>query len=316
VWALVQLHPPKPPPRPAIGSHRLPNTLGQVGEQYGPLIAPFARARCPFSPLLRPYSPGGAARGSHTGQFSCFGPRTCFIAFVLDIPNGVSPLNRAVGRAYIRETVPSVAWPGAIARARARGPLGPRPFIFYPGAAPPPAMRPMPHAMPMRPHAARGGPVRPSRPGSHRWGCRYCTTILRAAPGPGAWRPAAGRRASARKKYRGHDERHLSQPSRALKRPSSLVECARLAPAQVLVMPVQVQAAVSSGGALQLEEPGTALTSFTKCVHGTGRSNFPRQVPHLICPKFYAFTCYGWMPHNAGFGFLDLTPSILLLRQF
>ena len=25
---------------------------------------------------------------------------------------------------------------------------------------------------------------------------------------------------------------------------------------------------------------------------------------------------YGWMPHNAGFGFLDLTPSILLLRQF
>jgi hypothetical protein len=32
-------------------------------------------ARCPFSSLLRPYSPGGAARGSHTGQFSCFGPR-------------------------------------------------------------------------------------------------------------------------------------------------------------------------------------------------------------------------------------------------
>jgi hypothetical protein len=25
---------------------------------------------------------------------------------------------------------------------------------------------------------------------------------------------------------------------------------------------------------------------------------------------------YGWMPHNASFGFLDLTPSILLLRQF
>jgi hypothetical protein len=25
---------------------------------------------------------------------------------------------------------------------------------------------------------------------------------------------------------------------------------------------------------------------------------------------------YGWMPHNAGFGFLDPTPSILLLRQF
>jgi hypothetical protein len=28
------------------------------------------------------------------------------------------------------------------------------------------------------------------------------------------------------------------------------------------------------------------------------------------------FSNYGWMPHNAGFGFLDLTPSILLLRQF
>jgi hypothetical protein len=25
---------------------------------------------------------------------------------------------------------------------------------------------------------------------------------------------------------------------------------------------------------------------------------------------------YGWMPHNASFVFLDLTPSILLLRQF
>ena len=88
--------PPNPPPRPANGSHRLPNTLGQVGEQYGPSIAPFARARCPFSPLLRPYSSGGAARGSHAGQFSCFGPRSCFIAFVLDIPNGVCPLDRAV----------------------------------------------------------------------------------------------------------------------------------------------------------------------------------------------------------------------------
>ena len=39
----------------------------------GPSIAPFARARCPFLPLL----------------FPCFGPRSCFIAFVLDIPNGL-----------------------------------------------------------------------------------------------------------------------------------------------------------------------------------------------------------------------------------
>jgi hypothetical protein len=24
---------------------------------------------------------------------------------------------------------------------------------------------------------------------------------------------------------------------------------------------------------------------------------------------------YGWMPHNAGFGFLDITPSILLVAS-
>jgi hypothetical protein len=103
------------------GSHRrlLPNTLGQVGEQYGPSIAPFARARCPFSPLLRPYSPGGAARGSHTGQFLRFGPRSCFIAFVLDIPNGVWPFNRAVGRAYIREAVPTHGRAGRAAQGAA-----------------------------------------------------------------------------------------------------------------------------------------------------------------------------------------------------
>jgi hypothetical protein len=94
--------PPNPPPRPASGSHRLLHTLGQAGEQYGPSIAPFARARWP-------YSPDGAARGSHTGQFSCFGSRSCFIAFVLGIPNGFWPLNMAVGRAYIRDMVPSTS---------------------------------------------------------------------------------------------------------------------------------------------------------------------------------------------------------------
>jgi hypothetical protein len=30
-----------------------------------------------------------------------------------------------------------------------------------------------------------------------------------------------------------------------------------------------------------------------------------------VSPKLYR-----WIPHNASFGFLDLTPSILLLRQF
>ena len=115
--------PPNPPPRPANGSHRFPNTLGQVGEQYGPSIAPFARARCPFSPLLRPYSSGGAARGSHAGQFSCFGPRSCFIAFVLDIPNGLQTLDRAVGRAYIHERIPtSSSGPISPNRGVRRGP--------------------------------------------------------------------------------------------------------------------------------------------------------------------------------------------------
>jgi hypothetical protein len=40
---------------------------------------------------------------------------------------------------------------------------------------------------------------------------------------------------------------------------------------------------------------GVALKThplFTKCVHGSGRRCFPREVPHLICSKFYAFTCY------------------------
>jgi hypothetical protein len=99
--------PPNPPPRPpSSGSHRLPNTLGQVGEQYGPSVAPFARARCPFSPLLRPYSPGGAVYGPLTGQFPCFvfrTPRSCFIAPVLDIRDswtyltGFLPLGRPLG---------------------------------------------------------------------------------------------------------------------------------------------------------------------------------------------------------------------------
>jgi hypothetical protein len=64
-----QTHRPDQPaaPRTAFQTH----WASQVGEQYGPSIAPFARARCPFSPLLRPYSPGGAARGSHTRANFC-----------------------------------------------------------------------------------------------------------------------------------------------------------------------------------------------------------------------------------------------------
>jgi hypothetical protein len=35
-----------------------------------------------------------------------------------------------------------------------------------------------------------------------------------------------------------------------------------------------------------------------------------------LIPDMFISNPYGWMPHNAGFGFMDLTPSILLLRQF
>jgi hypothetical protein len=125
VWALVQLHPPPTPKPTTPTSQRLTPPSKHTGHwarlvrNMGHRSRTFARARCPFSPLLRPYSYSacrqGSARvvGSHTGQFSCFGPRSCFIAPVLGIPNGFWPLNRAVGdavgRAYIRETVPTCA---------------------------------------------------------------------------------------------------------------------------------------------------------------------------------------------------------------
>jgi hypothetical protein len=71
------------------------------GEQYGPPIAPFARARCQFSPLLRPYSPGGAARGSHTGQFRVSDlAGSCFIAPIRD-------LVPSQGRAHRTSHIPS-----------------------------------------------------------------------------------------------------------------------------------------------------------------------------------------------------------------
>jgi hypothetical protein len=78
------------PPRPSSGSHRLLHTLGQAGGQYGPSTAPFGRARCPFLPLVTPYSPGGAAaRGSHTGQFSCFVLRTSQLFYSIRIGIGI-----------------------------------------------------------------------------------------------------------------------------------------------------------------------------------------------------------------------------------
>jgi hypothetical protein len=97
------LHPDQPAAHTAFQIHRA-RLVRNMGRRSPHLRVLGAQA---FSPLLKPYSPGGAARGSHTGQFSCFGPRSCFIAPVLDSPNGFWPLNKAVGRAYIRATVPS-----------------------------------------------------------------------------------------------------------------------------------------------------------------------------------------------------------------
>jgi hypothetical protein len=51
---------------------------------------------------------------------------------------------------------------------------------------------------------------------------------------------------------------------------------------------------------------------FIGCI---GSSTQRDLAPQIRAPVLEPF-CYGWMPHNADFGVLDLTPSILLLRQF
>jgi hypothetical protein len=103
LWALVQLRPQTHHPDQPAAHTAFPNTPGQVGEQYGPSIAPFARARCPFLPLPRPCSPGGAARGGAISNFRVSDPAVAFIIApaVLDIPTRVWPLNRAVGGLYM-----------------------------------------------------------------------------------------------------------------------------------------------------------------------------------------------------------------------
>jgi hypothetical protein len=102
-----------PPPKPTTPtSQRLTppskHTLGQVGEQYGPSIAPFARARCPFYTTLKAiFFRRGSARVARGPVFVFRTPQLFHSIRVLDIPNGVWPLNRAVGRACIRKTVPN-----------------------------------------------------------------------------------------------------------------------------------------------------------------------------------------------------------------
>jgi hypothetical protein len=59
-----------------------------------------------FTTFKAMFSRQGSARVAHGPVFVFRASQllACFIAFILDIPNGVWPLSRAVGRAYIRKT--------------------------------------------------------------------------------------------------------------------------------------------------------------------------------------------------------------------
>jgi hypothetical protein len=72
-------------------------SMAHVAHQPGPVClgASGARRPFPFPPFTthhfqghRPCSPGGVARGSHThtGQFSCFGPRSSCLAHIFLLP--------------------------------------------------------------------------------------------------------------------------------------------------------------------------------------------------------------------------------------
>ena len=106
-----------PPPKPtAPTSHRLAHTafqthwarlvsnMGHRSPHLRVLGAHFHHFNNNKGHVLQAGQRAGRTRA--TGQFSCFGPRSCFIEPVSDITNGIWPLNRAVGRAYIRESVP------------------------------------------------------------------------------------------------------------------------------------------------------------------------------------------------------------------
>jgi hypothetical protein len=63
--------------------------------------------------------------------------------------------------------------------------------------------------------------------------------------------------------------------------------------------------------------PGFANTRAQHCflASASGPKLWP-DVYAVIKLNINMAVAYGWIPHNAGFGVLDLTPSILLLRQF
>jgi hypothetical protein len=101
VWALVQLRPQiHHPGQRASGSHRLPNTLSNMGHR-SPHLRVLGAHFHHFQGHIPQAGRAARARESHTDlavascfgprscQFSCFGPRSCFIIFALDIPFNV-----------------------------------------------------------------------------------------------------------------------------------------------------------------------------------------------------------------------------------
>jgi hypothetical protein len=59
------------------------------------------------------------------------------------------------------------------------------------------------------------------------------------------------------------------------------------------------------------DKPTAYRTPAVAVAVSSGQGPFPQTGVYAEAPSDY-----GWMPHNAGFGFLDLTPLILFLRQF
>jgi hypothetical protein len=97
------------------------------------------------------------------------------------------------------------------------------------------------------------------------------------------------------------------------------VLCAKfeLAVAVVIVDAMEVSARMTDSqcGACNRKQKGDSAYSGDLRVEPTLFAFWLRVVNSDLRRTRLRTSC-GWMPHNAGFGFLDLTPSILLLRQF
>jgi hypothetical protein len=88
-------------------SHRLTPPSKHTGPGWFAIWAinrPICACQVPIFTTFKAIFPRwGSARVAH-GPIFVFRTSHCFMAFVLDIPNGFWPLGMAVGRAYVRET--------------------------------------------------------------------------------------------------------------------------------------------------------------------------------------------------------------------